>query len=290
MVRTGPTGGPVAHRAAHERRRRPKVFKLIDNPGLCRRIEAWMDVGWSPGLIAEVLRHDHRGPGARMERVSHETIYRALYVQTRGSLRKDLAQKLALKRRQRKTRGSADGRGKSLYREAFTIRERPAEVADRAVPGHWEGDLVLGTANGSAVGTLVERSTRFVILLHLPGRHDAESVAEVMIREMGKLPEHLRRSLTWDRGSELAEYREIQLQLEMPVYFCDPHSPWQRGSNENTNRLLRFWLEKGTDLSIHTADDLARIAATLNARPRPTLDLKTPAQALGELLANPAAA
>jgi transposase, IS30 family len=278
---------PVAHRAAHERRRRPKAFKLHD-PAMCGAIESWMDDGWSPGLIAAVLRKQH--PRAKMARVSHETIYRALYVQTRGSLRQDLAAQLLTKRRTRKPRGSADGRGKSLYREAFTISQRPAEVADRAVPGHWEGDLILGAGNGSAVGTLVERSTRFVILLHLPGRHDADSVAEAMIREMSKLPEHLRRSLTWDRGSELANYRDVEAALEMPVYFCDPHSPWQRGSNENTNRLLRFWLEKGTDLSTHTADDLARIAATLNKRPRPTLDLRTPAQALAELLANPAAA
>lgn len=283
--------GPVAHRAAHERRRRPKEFKLHD-PALCGPIESWMDEGWSPGLIAAVLReqHPHDTPAAKMARVSHETIYRALYVQTRGSLRQDLAAQLLTKRRTRKPRGSAEGRGTSLYREAFTISQRPAEAADRAVPGHWEGDLILGTGNGSAVGTLVERSTRFVILLHLPGRHDAESVAEAMIREMSKLPEHLRRSLTWDRGSELAHYRDVEAALEMPVYFCDPHSPWQRGSNENTNRLLRFWFEKGTDLSIHSADDLARIAATLNRRPRPTLDLRTPAQALAELLANPAAA
>ena len=278
----------VAHRAAHERRRRPKAFKLLNNPGLCRRIETWMDDGWSPCLIAKVLRAD--AGSNMMDRVSHETIYRALYVQTRGGLRADLHRQLSLKRRQRKPHGAADGRGKSLYREAFTIRERPAEVADRAVPGHWEGDLILGTANGSAVGTLVERSTRFVILLHLPGRHDAASLAEAMIREMSKLPEHLRRSLTWDRGTELGEYRHIQLQLDMPVYFCDPHSPWQRGSNENTNRLLRHWLEKGTDLSQHTAADLARIAATLNARPRPTLNMQTPAQALDALLTNPAAA
>jgi IS30 family transposase len=286
----GPDGsywGPVAHRAAHERRRRPKAFRLIDNPDLCRRIEAWMDDGWSPRLIAEVLRAD--AGSNMMARVSHETIYQALYVQTRGGLRADLHRQLSLKRRQRKPHGTVDGRGKSLYREAFTIRERPAEVADRAVPGHWEGDLILGTANGSAVGTLVERSTRFVILLHLPGRHDAASVAEAMIREMGKLPEHLRRSITWDRGSELAEYRHVQLELDLPVYFCDPHSPWQRGTNENTNRLLRHWLEKGTDLSVHTAKDLARIAATLNARPRPTLGLKTPAQALNELLHQAAA-
>ena len=218
-----------------------------------------MDDGWSPGLIAAMVRREHPAQcAAMMGRVSHETIYRALYVQTRGSLRKDLRRQLRPKRRARKPRGSVDRRGKSPYREAFTISQRPAEVADRAVPGHWEGDLILGTGNGSAVGTLVERTTRFVILLHLPGRHDAESVAEAMIREMSQLPEHLRRSLTWDRGTELAGYRDIQLALDMPVYFCDPHSPWQRGTNENTNRLLRFWLEKGTDLSHHTA-----------SRPRP---------------------
>lgn len=290
----GPDGSywaPIAHRAAHERRRRPKAFKLHQNPALCGRIEAWMDDGWSPGLIAALLRRQHHGTtaAARMERVSHETIYRALYVQTRGGLRKDLAAKLATKRRARRPQGGTR-RGASLYREAFTISQRPAEVADRAVPGHWEGDLICGTANGSAVGTLVERSTRFVILLHLPGRHDADSVATAMIREMSKLPEHLRRSLTWDRGSEMAGYRDIQLALDMPVYFCDPHSPWQRGSNENTNRLLRFWLEKGTDLSTYTAADLARIAETLNKRPRPTLDLQTPAEALAALLSDPAAA
>ena len=287
----GPDGSywaPVAHRAAHERRRRAKPFKLVEDPRLCRRIEAWMDDGWSPGLIAQVLRRDH--PHAIMHRVSHETIYRALYVQARGGLRADLHRQLSLQRRQRRHRGGTDGRGKSLYRDAFTIRQRPAEAADRAVPGHWEGDLIMGTGNASAVGTLVERSTRFTILLHLPDRHDAASVAEAMIAQMGRLPEHLRRSLTWDRGSELADYQRIQLELDMPVYFCDPRSPWQRGSNENTNRLLRHWLEKGTDLSVHTATDLDRIAATLNARPRPTLNLQTPAQALAALLSNPAAA
>jgi IS30 family transposase len=287
----GPDGtywAPLAHRAAHERRKRPKQLKLIANPGLCRRIESWMDDGWSPKLIATVLKHDH--PHTIMDRVNHETIYQALYVQTRGQLRADLNQKLSLKRRQRKPRGSSDGRGKSLYTEAFTIRDRPAEAADRAVPGHWEGDLIMGAGNTSAVGTLVERSTRFTILLHLPGRHDATSVAEAMIGQMSRLPEHLRRSITWDRGSELAEFEKIQLELGTPVYFCDPRSPWQRGSNENTNRLLRFWLEKGTDLSQHSATDLDRIAATLNARPRPTLDLQTPAQALAALLSNPAAA
>ncbi|HET6563296.1 MAG TPA: IS30 family transposase [Marmoricola sp.] len=284
----GPDGsyvGAVAHRAAHEKRRRPKAFSLVENPDLCRRIETWMDQGWSPKLIALMLAEEH--PPGSMDRVSHETIYQALYVQTRGHLRADLHKQLSLKRAQRKPRGSRRGGGPS-YAEAFTIHQRPAEAKDRAVPGHWEGDLILGTANASAVGTLVERTTRFTILLHLPGRHDAESVAEAMIREMSRLPEHLRRSITWDRGSELAAYERIQLDLATTVFFCDPHSPWQRGTNENTNRLLRFWLEKGSDLSVHDADALKRIADTLNRRPRPTLDLQTPAQRLNELLAKAA--
>jgi IS30 family transposase len=278
---------PVAHRAAHERRKRTKEFRLIENPVLCRQVEGWMDEGWSPKLIASMLNKDQH---VIMNRVSHETIYQALYVQTRGGLRADLHRQLSLKRRQRKPRGSGEGHGKAIYANAFTIAQRPAEVADRAVPGHWEGDLIMGTGNTSAVGTLVERTTRFTILLHLPGRHDAESVAEAMIREMGKLPEHLRRSITWDRGTELADYAEIQLALKAPVFFCDPHAPWQRGTNENTNRLLRFWLEKGTDLSGYTAEDLHQIAATLNKRPRPTLDLDTPGERMTKLLSNPAAA
>jgi IS30 family transposase len=274
--------GAVAHRAAHERRRRPKSFKLVENPALCRRIEEWMDQGWSPKLIALVLAAEY--PAGSMERVSHETIYQALYVQTRGRLRADLHKQLSLQRPRRKHRQGPRQGGQTPYAKAFKISQRPAEAEDRAVPGHWEGDLIIGAAGGSAVGTLVERSTRFTILLHLPGRHDAESVAAAMIREMRRLPEHLRRSITWDRGSELAAYQRIQLELSAPVFFCDPRSPWQRGTNENTNRLLRFWLEKGTDLSVHTAADLRRIAETLNKRPRPTLDLQTPAQRLNELL------
>jgi len=287
---SGPDGtyyGPLAHQAAAQRRRRPKPFRLLENPGLCRRIEEWMDQGWSPGLIATILRREF--PHMIMERVSHETIYRALYVQSRGALRKDLYRQLSTHRSRRRPRG-AERRATSPYREAFTIADRPADVEDRAVPGHWEGDLVLGAAGKSAVGVLVERFTRFTILLHLPARHDAETVAAAMIQEMSALPEHLRRSLTWDRGGEMARYDKVQLDLSMPVYFCDPYSPWQRGTGENTNRLLRHWLTKGTDLSRFTPHDLRRIAASLNARPRPTLNLKTPAQALDELLTNPAAA
>jgi IS30 family transposase len=285
---SGPDGvyyGSAADHRAHQRRHRPKPFKLVQNPGLCRRIEKWMDDGWSPKLIAHALAQD---AGAdQTGRVSHETIYQALYVQTRGSLRADLNQQLSLKRRARVSQGS-DRKSSSPYLEAFTISQRPAEVEDRAVPGDWEGDLIVGPASRSAIGTLVERKTRFVILLHLPNGHSADQVADAMIREMRKLPRHLRRSMTWDRGTELAEYARIQTALKMNLYFCDPRSPWQRGTNENTNRLLRFWFEKGTDLSIHTAKDLQTVAAKLNNRPRPTLDYKTPAQALAELL-NPAA-
>jgi IS30 family transposase len=284
--RDGSYWGPIAHRAAHERRRRPKATKLARNPGLCRWIEARMDEGWSPKLIAQILRRDH--PCQSMNRVGHETIYQSLYVQTRGELRKDLYRQLSLKRRQRKPRGGR--RSTSPYAEAFTISDRPAEAADRAVPGHWEGDLIVGAAGGSAIGTLVERSTRFTILLHLPDRHDAHSVAEAMIREMSTLPEHLRRSITWDRGTELAEWERIQLELGTTLFFCDPRSPWQRGTNENTNRLLRFWFEKGTDLAVHSPADLRRVADTLNRRPRPTLDLQTPADRLATLLINQTAA
>lgn len=275
----------LAHTRAAGQARRPKMFKLKDNP-LCADIEAWMDQGWSPKLIADLLARDH--PDDRLNRVSHETIYRCLYVQTRGSLRADLHQRLSTKRSARKPRGRSTRRGVYSSGEEFKIIDRPAEAADRAVPGHWEGDLILGPGN-SAIGTLVERSTRFTMLLHLPVDHSAETVATTMIEAMAELPEDLRRSITWDRGSEMANWRQIHLQLNTPVYFCNPHSPWQRGTNENTNRLLRFWFEKGTNLSGHTKADLKRVQDLLNRRPRPTLNLDTPADRLAALL-NQAAA
>jgi transposase, IS30 family len=271
----------MAHGRAAQKAYRPKAFKLTDNP-VCASIEAWMDDGWSPKLIAQMLARDHRDD--RLSRVSHETIYKCLYVQTRGSLRADLHKCLSTKRAARKPRGRADNRrGAYSSGQEFTISDRPPEVTDRAVPGHWEGDLIVGP-NNSAIGTLVERSTRFTMLLHLPGNHTADTVATAMIEAMRELPEHLRRTITWDRGSEMAQWRRIHLQLDAPVYFCNPHSPWQRGSNENTNRLLRFWFEKGSDLSGHTKADLKRIQDTLNRRPRPTLNLDTPAQRLAALL------
>ena len=270
----------MAHARAADKARRPKDYKLKDNP-LCAAIEAWMDEGWSPKLIAEVLARDH--PDDRLNRVSHETIYKCLYVQARGSLRADLHGRLSTKRAARKPRARYISRG--VYNgEEFTISDRPPEADDRAVPGHWEGDLILGAAGTSAIGTLVERSTRFTVLLHLPADHTADTVAAAMVEATGDLPEHLRRSITWDRGSEMANWKQIHLELDAPVYFCNPHSPWQRGSNENTNRLLRFWFEKGTDLSGYTKADLKRVQDTLNRRPRPTLDLDTPAQRLAALL------
>ncbi len=273
----------MANAFATAKARRPKTFKL-GNHLLCRSIENWMDDGWSPKLIAEVLARDHRGD--KLMTVSHETIYQSLYVQTRGSLRADLHKCLSTKRSARKPRGT--GRTGVYGAEVFTISDRPPAVADRAVPGHWEGDLILGAGNQSAIGTLVERSTRFTILLHLPGDHTAETVAAAMIEAMSELPEHLRRSITWDRGSEMANWKDIQLQLKSPVFFCNPHSPWQRGTNENTNRLLRFWFEKGTDLAGYTKADLKRVADKLNTRPRPTLDLDTPAQRLAALISQAA--
>nr|WP_233213450.1 IS30 family transposase [Mycobacterium sp. QGD 101] len=273
----------MAHAMAARKARRPKAFKLRNHP-LCRSIEDWMDDGWSPKLIADVLARDH--PGDKLMTVSHETLYQCLYVQTRGSLRADLYKCLSTKRSARKPRGS---KRTGVYGdEIFTISDRPPEAADRAVPGHWEGDLIMGAGNTSAIGTLVERSTRFTILLHLPGDHTAETVAASMIEAMSELPEHLRRSITWDRGSEMADWENIKLQLAAPVFFCNPHSPWQRGTNENTNRLLRFWFEKGTDLSAYSKADLKRVQDKLNSRPRPTLDLDTPAKRLAALISQAA--
>jgi transposase, IS30 family len=271
-----------AHDRSADRARRPKLRKLAMNDTLRDEVQSRLELRHSPRQIAKRLRIDF--PDEPEMWVSHEAMYQAIYVQGRGSLRRELHQCLRTKRAVRRSQhqpGTRRGRIPNM----INISQRPAEVADRAVPGHWEGDLILGsTASGSAIGTLVERSTRFTILLHLRGDHTADTVAAAMIEAMGELPDHLRRSITWDRGSEMANWEDIQLQLKSPVFFCNPHSPWQRGTNENTNRLLRFWFQKGTDLSGYTKADLKRVQDKLNSRPRPTLDLDTPAQRLAALI------
>jgi IS30 family transposase len=219
-------------------------------------------------------------------RVSHEAIYQSLYVQGRGALRRELAVCLRTGRSvRRRHRKGIDGRGK--FSDMVNIADRPAEVEDRAFPGHWEGDLIIGKSSASAIGTLVERTTRFVLLLHLPHDHTAVSVRDAMIAAIGELPGHLWRSLTWDQGTEMARHRQITEATGVPIYFCDPHSPWQRGTNENTNGLLRQYFPKGTDLSGYSTEHLAFVAAELNGRPRQTLGWATPAESLNKLLSEP---
>ena len=262
-----------------------------------RRDRRWA-AAWSPEQIAHRLRLDFPDDGTM--RVSHEAIYQALYVRGRGALRRELTACLRTGRALRVPRARSRGRGKSFVGPEILISERPAEVADRAVPGHWEGDLILGLGS-SAIGTLVERATRFTMLLHLPpmaghgcgtrvkngpalAGHGAEAVRDAVTRTITALPEGLRRSLTWDQGVEMTQHARLRIDAGVEVYFCDPHSPWQRGTNENTNGLLRQYFPKGTNLSVHSTDDLAAVAAALNARPRKTLGWRTPAEALDEVL------
>ncbi len=276
----------TAQAAAEERARRPKTAKLAADPVLRARVQDWLDLKWSPRQISRRLVIQF--PADPRMRVSHETIYQSIYVQGRGALRRELASCLRTGRALRKPRraaGQHPGQGK--LKNMVMISDRPPEVADRAVPGHWEGDLILGKAGASAIGTLVERSTRFCLLLHLPGRRDAAAVADAMIATMSQLPAHLRRSLTWDQGSEMGHHAGIALATGLEIYFCDPHSPWQRGSNENTNGLLRQYFPKGSILSTHTKAHLDAVAAELNGRPRQTLLWRTPAEALNDLLLNP---
>ena len=255
-------------------------------------------MAWSPEQIARRLPFDF--PDDDWMRISHEAIYQALYVQGRGALRRELTACLRTGRALRMPRARVRGKGKSFVAPEIMIRERPAEVADRAVPGHWEGDLILGLGS-SAIGTLVERTTRFTILLHLPrmaayadsarikngpalAGHGAEAVRDAITRTIITLPEQVRQSLTWDQGAEMAQHADLQIDTGLQVYFCDPHSPWQRGTNENTNGLLRQYFPKGTDLSAHSADDIAAVAMTLNSRPRKALGWRTPAEALDQYL------
>jgi IS30 family transposase len=253
---------------------------------------------WSPEQIARRLARDF--PADESMRISHEAIYQALYVQGRGALRRELTACLRTGPALRVPRARTRGRGKSFVTPEILIRQRPVEATDRAVPGHWEGDLILGLG-GSAVGTLVERTTRFTLLLHLPrmaghgsgirvkngpalAGHGAEAVRDAIARTIATLPAQLRRSLTWDQGAEMTQHARLRIDTGLAIYFCDPHSPWQRGTNENTNGLLRQYFPKGTDLSVHSAQVLAAVALALNTRPRKTLGWRTPAEALDEVL------
>lgn len=275
----------TAQLAADRRAMRARGGKLARNPRLRAEVQARLEDECSPEQISARLVVDF--PADSEMRVSHETIYEALYVQGRGELRRDLHKRLRTGRAVRRVR-RVEGERRGRIPGMVNISERPAEIADRAVPGHWEGDLIMGsTASNSAIGTLVERASRFVMLLHLPDGHGADAVAAAMVEAMSRLPETLRRTMTWDQGHEMTSHARIAASTGLDIYFCDPHSPWQRGTNENTNGLLRQYFPKGTDLSVYQADYLEHVAAKLNRRPRKTLAWKTPAEALDELLSNP---
>ena len=260
--------------AAWDRAHRPKRCKLSSHRSLANAVAAKLNQQWSPQQIAGWLKRQH--PDREQERVSHETIYRSLYIQTRGVLKKELQECLRTKRAIRRSgRSSLKRQGLGKITNAVSISERPAAVEDRAVPGHWEGDLIGGTKN-SYIATLVERQSRYVMLAKIE-KKTAETVAAALIKHAQQLPTELYQSLTWDRGTEMANHRQFTLATNIAVYFCDPKSPWQRGSNENTNRLLRQYFPKGTDLSIYTQAQLNKVARQLNERPRKTLEYETPA-------------
>ncbi len=265
----------AADEQAWARARRPKRCKLATRAWLRRVVARQLRLHWSPEQIAGWLQRAH--PGREAYQVSHETIYRSLFVQARGVLKKELVQHLRSQRTMRRSvHASGNGDGRGQIKDMISIRERPALVEDRAVPGHWEGDLLSGSKN-SYIATLVERQTRYVMLAKVANK-DTQTVVSALIKQAKKLPSELYKSLTWDRGKELADHRRFSLATDIDVYFCDPQSPWQRGSNENTNRLLRQYFPKGTDLSVHTQAHLNKVARQLNERPRKTLEFETPAE------------
>jgi IS30 family transposase len=266
---------------AWERARRPKSCRLSCRPRLRWEVARKLRLQWSPEQISGWLRREF--PHDAEMQISHETIYRSLFVQAKAVLRKELLEHLRQGRRMRHSmKAGASGEHRGKFTDAVSIRERPAEVEDRAVPGHWEGDLLTGAGN-TYVATLVERQTRFVMLVKVGGKH-TDTVVPALARQIQRLPSELRRSLTWDRGKEMTHHRRFTMATDVQVYFCDPRSPWQRGTNENTNGLLRQYFPKGTDLSAHSQAHLNKIALRLNQRPRKTLDFQTPADKLNELL------
>ena len=274
-------GGYVRYRAAEAdgqawiRTRRPKRCKLANSPWLRQAVSRKLGLNWSPEQIAGWLKRTHPEDGSYQ--VSHETIYRSLFVQARGVLKKELLQHLRSKRTIRRSKQATQkGSDHGQIKDMISIRERPASVEDRAVPGHWEGDLLSGSKN-SHIATLVERHTRYVMLAKVANK-ETNTVVSALIKQAKKLPTELYKSLTWDRGKELAAHKQFTLATDIDVYFCDPQSPWQRGSNENTNGLLRQYFPKGTDLSVYSQADLNRVARQLNERPRKTLEFETPAE------------
>lgn len=272
-----------ADQAAWERARRPKSCKLAQNRALARLVASKLQLAWSPEQIAGWLKR--RFPDDERYQVSHETIYRSLFIQARGALKKELLEHLRRTRGMRRSRQHTQkGDDHGRITDTVSIRERPAAVEDRAVPGHWEGDLLFGRSN-SQIATLVERQTRYVMLAKVDGK-DTETVINVLIKQAHSLPRELYQSLTWDRGKEMAEHKRFTLATDIKVYFCDPQNPWQRGSNENTNGLLRQYFPKGTDLSVHSQAHLNAVARRLNERPRKTLNYETPAERFGQCVAS----
>ncbi|MDZ7917441.1 MAG: IS30 family transposase [Rhodococcus sp. (in: high G+C Gram-positive bacteria)] len=272
----------AAHRSAVSRRRRPQERKLELHSDLKSYVAVNLQNRWSPEQISHRLRKDF--PDDQEMRVSTETIYQAIYVQGRGALKREIASAMRRGRTTRKPRRDPACRTSRFVDPMVMISERPPEVEDRAVPGHWEGDLIVGTMGRSAIGTLVERSSRYLALVHLEHDHTAERVRDGLVKTVEALPMSLRKSLTWDQGAEMSAHVGFRVATDMDVYFCDPASPWQRGSNENANGLLRQYFPKGTDLSVHGADELQAVALQLNQRPRKSLDWDTPAERLHALL------
>ncbi len=273
----------LADTKAWDGARRPKRCKLATSPRLRRAVSRKLRLNWSPEQIAGWLKRTHPGDGSYQ--VSHETIYRSLYVQTRGVLKKELLQHLRSKRTIRRSKQAGQkGDGRGQITDIVSISERPASIEDRAVPGHWEGDLITGSKN-SHIATLVERHTRYVMLAKVANK-ETQTVVSALIEQAKKLPTELYKSLTWDRGKELADHQRFTLATDIDVYFCDPQSPWQRGSNENTNGLLRQYFPKGTDLSVYSQAELNKVARQLNERPRKTLEFETPAERFNACVAS----